>query len=114
MEDDGGEGKWEMFLLGWDLLIKVYEWAGDCDSICVHKAKTYFSMLMDTPLLPDIMFCYCMINWKSYAMTYYRQDKAVTGKRFFTVIPASLYNLKLHTPLQTTPQAQMHYISLYK
>lgn len=47
-------------------------------------------------------------------MTYYGQDKAVTGKQFFTVIPASLYILKLHTLLQMTAQAQTHYISLYK
>lgn len=114
MEDDGGEEKREMFLLGWNLLIKVRGWAGDRNSICVHKAETYFSILMDTPLSPDAMFCYCVINWKSHTMTYYRQDKAVTGKQFFTVIPAGLYSLKLHTLLQTTPQAQTHYISLYK
>lgn len=62
----------------------------------------------------DAMFCYCVINWKSHAMTYYRQDKAVTGKQFFTIIPARPHTLKLHTPLQATPPAQTHYISLYK
>lgn len=92
----------------------MHEWAGDRDSVCVHKAETYFSILMAAPLSPDAMFCYCVINWKSHAMTYYRQDKAVTGKQFFTIIPARPHTLKLHTPLQATPPAQTHYISLYK
>lgn len=62
MEEDGGEEQREMFLLGSDLLIKAHERAGDRDSICVHKAETYFSILMDTPLSPDAVFCYCVIN----------------------------------------------------